>query len=771
MRNHRIAVLLGTVAMAAGWQSPAFAQDGSGTELASGDIIVTARRTEERLQDVPISIAAYTAVTLERKAVRDVYDLQQATPGLTVAPNQSQGRTAGGYNIRGQKQAADDAPPGVVSYLNDVPVFGPEISRAFFDIANVQVLKGPQGTLFGKNTNGGAILINSAKPTDVLEGYVKGRYGNYNDRYLEGAVNLPLADGIALRVAGNIERRDGFTKNLIGKDLDNLHYENFRVSLKVAPVGSGFENLTVFNHTNIDEQGTGYIVSQVFPNPAILRGGPMAPARLAALQQAQAIGPRRVSEANTPFSWVRAFGVSNTTTLELSDSLTLKNVAGYHQLKYDGQNDYDNTDFDFLSVDYSRYDKQFTEELQLQGNFLDNRLSTIVGGYYSHNKQDPLYGDSRTPYGLTSTGYVYYPEVFINRNENHIRLESKALFAQASFKLTDRLSLTAGYRYTWDHQNTAGRFTRLFANGTQACTLPTEVPEMDPRFTVDLPGCYLTAKSKFSAGNYTVSAEFKPTDDMLVYLAHRHGYKSGGANTTGGFYGAEGIFGPEKVDDVEFGLKASGYLGGMRYSFSGAAFHSWYNDLQVTQVITFILPNGGILTPSLTQNVAKAKLWGGDIDVSLEPVQGFTLTGSFNYFDGKLNNGLLRLDSAGGAVVDVSGYKFRTQPKIRYTLGANFETGIGGDSMLNASAFYSWTKSYYTSYDATPGNFIPSYGLLNGRVGLSNIAGTGIDVSAFGKNITNEEYIVGNSNATTFGLLSKVYGEPRTYGVEAAFKF
>jgi iron complex outermembrane receptor protein len=320
----------------------------------------------------------------------------------------------------------------VVAYLNDVPFFGPEISRGFFDIQNVQVLKGPQGTLFGKNTNGGAILINSTKPGDEFEGYVKARYGNYNDRYLEAAANLPLGDGIALRLAGNIERRDGYTKNLIGKDLDNLDYENFRASLKIAPAGSGFENLTVFNLTHIDEQGTGYIVSQVIAQPPILRGGTMSAPRLAALTNAQAIGPRRVSLIDTPFSNVRAFGVSNTTTLEINDALTLKNIAGYHQLKYDGKNDYDNTDFHFLDVEFSRYDKQFTEELQLQGNYLDGRLKTIVGGYYSYNKQDPLgASDSRTSFGLTSVGYVYYPEVFINRNENHIRLDSKALFAQA----------------------------------------------------------------------------------------------------------------------------------------------------------------------------------------------------------------------------------------------------------------------------------------------------------------------------------------------------
>lgn len=757
----------------------AFAQEGQAENAESTDagaIIVTARRTSERLQDVPVAITAYNPALLQQKGIRSVYDLQQATPGLVVTNTQSQGRAAGGYNIRGQKQSADDAPPGVVAYLNDVPIYGPGIARAFFDIDTVQVLKGPQGTLFGKNTNGGAILVNSKRPTvDGVEGYVTARYGNYDDKYVEGAVNVPLGSSFALRVAGNLERRDGFTKNLAGPDLDDLHYGNLRASFLVAPQDSSFENLTVFNYTNIDEGGTGYKITQVIANPAITGGQPFSASRQAALAAALLLDERTVSNAAPGFTYARALGVTNTTKVELSDSLLLKNIAGYQELKFEGLSDYDNVTPEFLSVGYARHTKQFTNELQLQGKFLDNRLSVIVGGFYLSEKQDPFAG--RTRFGATSAGYVLTPEFFYNLQFTHTDLESKALFAQATYKLTDALSFTGGYRYTWDDLSLLDQQRRVFVAGTvllppvvplpfQSCAFPGAPGTPDPRLSVDLTSCVRTGKASFSAGNYNLSLDWKPTADMLVYLAHRHGYKSGGFNVTSAFYGKGNIYNPEKVDDVELGVKHSGDLGGMRYRLNASVFHSWYDDLQLVQVIT-----DASGPQSLTQNTGKARLWGGDIDLSIEPVEGLTLGGTFSYFDGKFTkqNGIVI--GAGGVPVNLVGLKYRSQPKTQFTLSAAYTMPVGEESNVEASVFYSHTQGYYASYDVLPGNFIPSYDLLNARIGITNIAGSGVGLAVFGKNLTDEIYTNGIARGETFGYISRIYGEPRTYGVEATFRF
>lgn len=749
-----------------------------GTVLAQSaggdDIIVTARRAAESIQDVPVSIAAFNTELLEQKGVRSVFDLQQATPGLVVTNTQSQGRAGGGYNIRGQKQSADDAPPGVVAYLNDVPIYGPSIGRAFFDIETVQVLKGPQGTLFGKNTNGGAVLVNSRKPTHAFEGYAIARYGNLDEKYLEAAVNIPVASSFAVRVAGNLGRRDGFTRNLGGRDLDNQHYENLRASFLVQPADSSFESLTVFNYTRIDESGAGYKVTEIF-DPPPLTGAPFSAARAAELNGAMALDARTVSNASPGFTYAKAFGVTNTTSADLTDNLLIKNIAGYQELKFEGRADYDNATSDFLSVDYARKSRQLTEELQLQGRFLDDRLSLIAGGFYLSESQDPFQG--RTRFGATSAGNVMTPEFFYNNQYNYTDLTSKALFAQGTFRFADTLSFTAGYRYTWDHLKVSDRHERVFVPGTilmpegtplplVACAFPGPPGTPDPRLTVDLDGCWRQADAKFSAGNYNIGLDWQPSRDVLVYLAHRHGYKSGGMNVTSPFYGEGAIYDPEKVDDIELGVKLSGHVGGMRYRFNTSAYHSWYDGLQLVQVI-----NDASGPQSLTQNTGKARLWGGDIDASIDPVEGLTLSGTFSYFDGKFTQQDGIVIGTGGVPVDLVGQKYRSQPKTQFTLSAAYTVPIGQDTELDASVFYSHTQGYYWTYDQLPGNHIASYDLLNARLGVNNVAGTGLGLAVFGKNLTNERYAIGISRGETFGYLSRLYGEPRTYGIEASFRF
>lgn len=753
--------------------------DAEGAETAINDIVVTARRVSERLQDVPLSISAYNSETLEQKGVRDVYDLQQSSPGLAVASDQTQGRTAGTYNIRGQGQPSPSGAPGVVTYLNDVPVYGTEIVRAFYDLETVQVLKGPQGTLFGKNTNGGAILFNTKRPTDSFEGYATARIGNYDDRYLEGALNIPVTDGVALRFAGNIERRDGFTKNLSGRDLDNMKYHNWRATLRIAPSGSGFENLTTVNATRIDESDVGSKVIEVFRTPAILRGGSLSPQRLAALNAALALPRRVVDNPNPGFQYVRTIGVTNSTTFDVSDAILIKNIAGFHQIKFNALSDLDNTGFDFLRANFNRFSKQWTEEFQVQGDFLDGNLKTIIGAFYLSDKLKPLSAnDRRTTFDATIAADVLTPEGLRQLQTNPVKQSSRALFGQVSGKITPTLTLTAGYRYTWDRINTAVRHFRTFLPGTvllppaipkpfTACSFPAAVSNPDPRFTLDLPNCTLRGRARFSAANYNISLDWKVSSDLLVYVTHRHGYKSGGVNTTSAFYGFGNIYSPEKVDDVEVGLKASGLLGSMRYTMNVSGFHSWYDQLQLSQVISDPLTG----PQDLIQNTGAARLWGGDLEASLEPTRGLSLNTTLAYFDGKFTKQSGVVIGRNSLPVNLVGLKYRSLPKFRWTLGAAYRSEIGEIGEANVSAFVSHSKSYYQSYDTYTANFVPSYTLINARAGVDDLLGTKISIAAFGRNLTNRTYKVGNNGTPAFGFVGAVYGEPRTYGLEASFKF
>lgn len=742
------------------------------------EIVVTARRREESLQEVPLSVTALSADALEQKAVRDIFDLQMATPGLSVTATQSQGRAVGGYNIRGQKAAADDAPPGVVAYLNEVPVFGGEVSRAVFDLANVQMLKGPQGTLFGKNTNGGAVLFTSKRPTFDLEGYVTGRVGNLNDRYVEGALNVPISPTLAVRVAGNLQRRDGFTKNKSGPDLDNQHHQNARASIRFEP-NSDFSNDTVVNYTKIDERGPGYIISQFFPQPPILAALP-APLNqpsagiIAAANEQVASGVRNVNIANPGFTKVEGYGVSNTTTYNVNDSTMIKNIFGFHDQKFSGLMDYDNIPADLLSVGYARHSRQITDELQVQTSLLDDRLNLITGAFYLKSKEDPFGGDTR--FGATSAGYVFTPLFFYNPQYTHRDESSRALFAQAGYNVTDTVTLTAGYRHTWDKSELFDQQYRVFVPGTillpftppasgfRACSLIPYTAGPTP-LTVDAANCERRGDVSFNAGNYTVSADWKPEKGTLLYLAHRHGYKSGGFNVTSPFSGPQNVFKPEKVNDVEAGVKLERSVNNVEVRFNASGFHSWYNDLQLTQTIS---DSSG--PQSLTQNAGKARLWGGEAELLVMPVEGLTLGATLNYFDGKFEEGVIT--GANAVRVDLKGRAYHSQPKYTWSLSAAYTTDIAQDgTSLTGSVFYTWRGNSYFNYDEVPGNKIDSFGLLNARLELNNIAGSAFSVALFGRNITDKKYAQSVLRAETFGFISRLYGEPATYGIEATYRF
>lgn len=742
------------------------------------EIVVTARRREEKLQDVPLSVTALSAEALEQKAVRDIFDLQMATPGLSVSGTQSQGRAAGGYTIRGQKAAADDAPPGVVAYMNEVPVFGGEVSRAVFDLSNVQMLKGPQGTLFGKNTNGGAVLFTGKRPTFDFEGYITGRVGNLNDRYVEGALNVPIAPTLAVRVAGNLQRRDGFTQNNSGPDLDNQHHENLRASIRFEP-NSDFSNDTVINYTNINERGPGYVIAQFFALPPILAGLP-APLNqasagiIAAANDQMASGIRRVNNDNPGFSKIKAYGVSNTTAYKINDSMTIKNIFGFHDQEFSGVMDYDNLSYDLLSVGYARHSRQITDELQVQTSLLEDRLNLITGAFYLTSKENPFNGDTR--FGATSAGAVMTPLFFYNPQYAHRDESSRALFTQAGYKLTDTVSLTAGYRHTWDKSELFDQQYRVFvpgtillpftppASGLRVCSLIPYTAGPSP-LTVDTAACERRGTVNFNAGNYVVSADWKPERGTLLYLAHRHGYKAGGFNVTSPFSGPQNVFRPESVNDVEAGVKLEHSLSNMEIRFNAAGFHSWYNDLQLTQVIS-----DASGPQSLTQNVGKARLWGGEAELLVMPVQGLTLGATFNYFDGVFEEGIIT--GANAQQVDLKGRAYHSQPKYSMSLSAAYTTEIAGDgTSLTGSVFYTWRDKTYYNYDEVPGNLQEAYSLLNARLEVNNIGGTGFSVALYGRNITDKSYALSTVRAETFGFISRFYGEPATYGLEATYRF
>lgn len=430
-RRFTTALLAGASLCCAALPQIANAADNAADEQATDgvapnnmEIIVTANRREERAQDVPISITAISAESIRERGLTQLQDLQASVPSLVVGPNGQASRDVMSPSIRGQS-ASFQGSPAVVVYMNEVPLVsaitlsGQGGPGSFVDLQNVQVLAGAQGTLFGRNTTGGAILLTPAKPTDKLEGYVQAGFGNYSMVETEAVLNLPISDKVRLRLVGASRDRDGFTRDVNwNKDRDDQHWRMGRVGLWIEPV-EGVTNYTLGYYGKSHSNGTGSIAKNFNTNYFVglaTRPIPVAPGvslPLGAiaptfnfcgagtgpancsfytnlLNQQNARGIRQTAHGLDSFAKLESWGINNTTDIELSGTLKLRNIFSYAELKSYYANDQDGTIapvYDTGTTVESRtaprdWYKQVTEELQLQGTGLNDKLTYTVGGFY-----------------------------------------------------------------------------------------------------------------------------------------------------------------------------------------------------------------------------------------------------------------------------------------------------------------------------------------------------------------------------------------------------
>lgn len=387
--------------------TPAVAQEPAEASSAEErEIIVTARRQAESLQDVPISIVAIDAETLNERNVRTDNDLPSVAAGLSVA-NTAANRTTSTFSIRGQGQTFGQNSPGVVAYFAEVADF----STTFYDLENVQVLKGPQGTLFGRNTTGGAILFVPRKPVNEFDGYGILRVGDYGRHDAEfGVGGAIVEDRVMLRVAGQFLHRNGFTRNLFdGRRTDDENRDSVRASLLLRPFDA-LENYTVYQYQDIDEAGSGAAIGGFnAANPTFLASAPGVPAILPALQAAlaaqRARGPRTI-DVNQPLgAGLRSHGVINTTSLNLG-KFTLRNIFSQRWYKQFQNYDIDGTRLLILDV-YNPFSadwiKRRTEEVQARADF--GFIDAVVG-YYNERTVSPA-----NSVAFDTIQYVQFPPI------------------------------------------------------------------------------------------------------------------------------------------------------------------------------------------------------------------------------------------------------------------------------------------------------------------------------------------------------------------------
>ena len=761
MKVDTMDVRLSTLALLAGVSTiglttPLFAQTAPAPDEQSAnpsikDIVVTARRVEERLQDVPLAVTALTSETLRSRNVATVSDLRLVTPSLQITPSIAAGSSTPGITLRGQRQSRVlfGQDQSVAIYVNEVPQTRPQgLDATTYDLQSVQVLKGPQGTLFGKNTTGGALVITPRKPTDQFEGFVQGQIGNYDWREVSGAVNLPLVEGVALRVAGNIVRRDGYAINRItGQDLYDKHSESFRASLLLGGTGA-VESLTIVDGFYNDSNGLiGHIT---FINPVGLINRVSGGAALAS-QQRVAGDIFAIEGGALARDRVSSTGISNVTTFELSENITLKNVAGYRQVKTNFMTDYDDTAATVIEGTTRTSLKWGSEELQAIGTF--DGFKMIAGVFY--------YKEKGFDYGGPNISFRPPGTNRLATSGGRGRNSSKSVFAQADIDLTETLGLTVGGRYTWD-------FREITAQGHTEETLPT------PRYIclvqnadgstqpANDAGCRRTVSKKFSDPTYNISLNWKFAPNNLLYVAHRRGYRAGGFNIRAQRPGQFTPFDPEVVKDVELGLKSDFELGGVAFRANLAAYRQWYKDIQRT---VNLIVNAQLSSTVL--NAASAHIDGGEAELTIVPFENFMITAFGSITDAKYQS---FTDPASGA--DLSRNKFADVPQKQGSVTATYSVPLRNDAGELSFSGTIYSQSGFQLSDINdPTGVAPGYTLFDARAQWRDVLGTNVDVAAIGKNLTNKRYAIAGSAQTAAGYSYVFPGPPRMYGVEVRYSF
>jgi iron complex outermembrane receptor protein len=760
-------LLLGTTAMllAGGpLDRTAFGQPAdqaqASTEGGLEEVVVTARRREEKLQAVPIGITAFNAQQLQERGIESLSDIQHYSPSLEV---REQSRDEQNFFLRGQGQnGSAGAYPGVVSYFAEVPwiLTG---SGNTIDMENVQVLRGPQGTLFGRNTTGGAVLFEPKKPTNDFEGYVQATLGDYSREGVEAAVNIPIVqDKLLVRVAGAHEVRDGFTDNVTThQDQDNRDYWSGRVYVTMRPVDD-FENQVIYSSLYSHTNGTGVIFDAFNPNPvtSFVKTFGLAAAEQALATQ-QALGPRQTASEVPGLGKTYHWGVIDRATWDINDDLTFKNIASIQNMRNLVRYGFTGTALPGLALitnqDWATSWTQYTEEAQLQGKAVGGNLSWTAGAYleYLHPAGQSQTLQQVNPFITLVTGAS---PVNSNGPANQ-SARSQAVYAQGTYDLGDYvegLKFTAGYRYTWDWRSISTFAYIPFPGGTRICTQLGGTPANR---------CYLNVGTPFQDPSWTLSLDYQITPDTLVYVAGRHGYKSGGFNGLAPTLDLL-TYGSERTTDVEVGVKSDWEVFGMKGRTNLDLFHDSLANVQRSTSVLAPLPGGTTVSRTVMAN-GDATVEGIEFDGMLIPFQGLELSATWSYNYANYDSFFVP------TVGNLSGLPYPATPRNKMSLIARYHLPLAeelGDISFAAAASHQTHEQYAT--DNSPFGDRPGYTLLDLRVDWNSILQSTFDASFFVTNVTDKVYTLGVTDLyLTNGTVSEVLGEPRMFGVQLRYHF
>ena len=716
---------------------PLHAQDTGPADWLPEEIIVTAQKRAADVQDVPISMSVFGSEVLERGGVARIEDFVGLAPNVFVNFNDSIRATA--ISMRGilsdPNNVGIDQAVGV--YVDGVYMARPTtINTGLFDLDRIEVLRGPQGTIFGKNTIAGAIHFVSRKPDAEPEAAVTLRAGNLNYQLARFVGNVPLSDSVALRGSLQYERRDGFLQNAAGPDNNDLDNVNARLSLLMAPS----DDLEIVVRADAARDRTNAGANEILVPSPLFAGPPF--------NSPQDVDPwdRRIKDAESSHQDRDVVGASVEVNWSVGPG-TLTSISAFRAFEWDNFQTTDNTEFDIFGTGILEDEDQVSQEIRFAG--ATQQLEYVAGAYYFRQSMDAeafarigvdvfaVFGGPLGALPAPDSGFI---DIF---TEN----ESFAVFGQVDYALSDRLVLTGGARFTTEDKRIDHE---LF--GDSCCGFVPTVPKSSFERTDEEPS-YL-AGIKWIAG-----------DDVMTYLTYSRGFKAGGYNAFAFALvqsdGSPADFEPELVDNIELGIKST-FVGG-RLQLNASVFHVDYQDLQVNQLI----PNDQGIIDFVTSNAAEAESEGVEIELLARPSEALTVQAGYGY----TNAEYVSFPGATPAGDDFSGNRLAQSPEHSFGAVIDYRRPVSARWDLSVHGQYVYRSDRYSDPGNTPEFEADSYGLVDARIGLSNKS-SGFGIHLWGRNLLDEDYAIvlgPGSGAFSPGSIFQSIGIERTYGIEVTY--
>ncbi|WP_373079252.1 TonB-dependent receptor [Zhongshania sp.] len=798
------------------------AEDPVGKKVSKGgleEVVVTAQRREENAQDVAISITVFNQEQINDANMTNSSDLATYTPSLTT--NTRFGNEMSSFAIRGFTQDLRTT-ASVATYFAEVVAPRGQSSQTsgdgagpgdLFDLQNVQVLKGPQGTLFGRNTTGGAVLIVPQRPTDDFDGYIQASAGNYNAERIQAVANTPFSDSIRLRFGLDKSKRDGHLNNYTNvgaKKLGNTDYEAFRLSILLS-FTENIENYTIISV--LDSRTSGY-TSTLFEcneNPSPDSNTFYAVTGVGCVNQLNeqaSIGKDGfydlASVVPTPLTTIELTRIINTTSWDISENITVKNITAYAHLESNnGSNIFGlnfpetgvgllplpgvqlgpidnrrrfNVGVSLIPPDRPVVSQQtVVEELRIQGLSLEDKLFWQAGVYYENSQPDGFSGNNAASLLSCELSTIEQadPALFncsdplggavggVLIQEFKTEYLNKAVYAQAAFDISKVLSATLGLRYTWDDTEGYGIKTlyKYAGNVQQPPVISVETPE-----------------ESSEAPTGMIEFNYHPRDELMMYGKYTRGYRQGSVNLAAD--PGVNTHSPETVDTYEIGAKTEfgGWFPGI---FNIAVFYNDFTDMQLQA--GYVSTTSGPTTA--IANAGKAEIAGFEAEAMLRLTENLRANLSFSHLETELieqedYSARVAAASPSGAFtytpIADTGDELPFAPdnsavvSLMYSLPVPQAVG-----QIEMGATYVYTgEQRATATSASPNDMIDAFELLNLNMSWAAVFGTAVDLSLYVTNVLDEEYVTylsGTYNA--LGFDSRMVGIPRMYGARLNYRF